>query len=248
MKGHEPYSIFLMIQLMNCHSEVFSELPYDEMYGEGCRIYDIFYNSAYNNSNRSEYDCMVSFIKSYLSKLAFDEASRNVIVKDIEVDVESMTYAVKGEGFPTQVIPYDEIDEWNSIKDEEGNPIVDIQIGYDDDKNCYSFQYVNLVRVLFCENGVPDYNQGDKWECVLNEDISVVNSDTSHINSEDYILWDIKRNFPFENLDDVYHYTTVVDLINEGFKLGEGVIFRRIIGLSLGWQVEISMAIRKSKS
>ena len=51
------------------------------------------------------------------------------------------------------------------------------------------------------------------------------------------------KNAPLENLDIVYHYTSVVDLINSDFKLGENEMFVRVIDLPLEWQYKIGKAI-----
>jgi hypothetical protein len=43
-----------------------------------------------------------------------------------------------------------------------------------------------------------------------------------NISKEDFILWDTINDKPLENFDTVYHYTTVVEIINDsGFELSE---------------------------
>jgi hypothetical protein len=65
-----------------------------------------------------------------------------------------------------------------------------------------------------------------------------------NISKEDFILWDNINNQPLENHDTVYHYTTVVEIINtDGFKLLEGQSLIRVSELSLDWQKIISEAI-----
>jgi hypothetical protein len=65
-----------------------------------------------------------------------------------------------------------------------------------------------------------------------------------NISKEDFILWDTVNNQPLESHDTVYHYTTVVEIINtDGFKLLEGQSLIRVSELSLDWQRIISEAI-----
>ncbi len=69
-----------------------------------------------------------------------------------------------------------------------------------------------------------------------------------NISKEDFILWDTVNNEPLENHDTVYHYTTIVEIINtDGFKLSKGQELRCVAELSKGWQKIISGAIEQTK-
>ena len=68
-----------------------------------------------------------------------------------------------------------------------------------------------------------------------------------NISRFDYILWDKLNNKPLEDLDIVYHYTSVVELINDGFKLNESEEFVCIAELPLEWQEKINISIEKNK-
>jgi hypothetical protein len=69
-----------------------------------------------------------------------------------------------------------------------------------------------------------------------------------NISKEDFILWDTINDKPLENFDTVYHYTTVVEIINDsGFKLSESQELRCVAELSLAWQKVISDAIEQTK-
>ena len=77
-------------------------------------------------------------------------------------------YLVIGTGLPMQVRTVDEFDEWNCINDNEGKPLFDVQVWFDDsikqeDKNkYYGFQYVNLIPDTSVED--KDYlTQGKNW-------------------------------------------------------------------------------------
>ena len=69
-----------------------------------------------------------------------------------------------------------------------------------------------------------------------------------NISKEDFILWDTVNDKPLERHDIVYHYTTLVEIINtDGFKLLEGQEIRCVAELSIGWQKTISEAIEQNK-
>jgi hypothetical protein len=68
-----------------------------------------------------------------------------------------------------------------------------------------------------------------------------------NISKEDFILWDNINDEPLEHHGTVYHYTTVVEIINnDGFKLQEGQELRCVASLSKGWQTIISEAIEQT--
>lgn len=69
-----------------------------------------------------------------------------------------------------------------------------------------------------------------------------------NISKEDFILWDTVNNEPLEHPDTVYHYTTVVEIINtDRFKLSARQELRCVAELSKGWQTIISEAIERTK-
>jgi hypothetical protein len=68
-----------------------------------------------------------------------------------------------------------------------------------------------------------------------------------NISKEDYIIWDTINDEPKEPCDVVYHHSTLVELINDGFKLNEGEEFRCVAELSVAWQKVISYAIEEVK-
>jgi hypothetical protein len=68
-----------------------------------------------------------------------------------------------------------------------------------------------------------------------------------NISKFDYILWDTKNDKPIEDLDIVHHYTSVIELINDGFKLQDGEQFICVAELPYKWQYEINNEIEKYK-
>jgi hypothetical protein len=64
-----------------------------------------------------------------------------------------------------------------------------------------------------------------------------------YISNFDFIIWDTKNDCPKEGFDIVYHYTTIVELVNDGFTLATDEEFRCVGELPLSWQNLISDAI-----
>ena len=68
-----------------------------------------------------------------------------------------------------------------------------------------------------------------------------------YLSKEDYVIWDNITNSPKETLDTVYHHTTLVELINDGFKLNAGEEFVCVKALPLRWQILIDAELEKCK-
>ena len=69
-----------------------------------------------------------------------------------------------------------------------------------------------------------------------------------NISREDYVIWNIEDDIPVEDLDIVYHYTSTIELINDGgLKLQKNEELISVAELSLTWQGLISDAIEKTK-
>ena len=69
----------------------------------------------------------------------------------------------------------------------------------------------------------------------------------NNISSQDYVLCNKTTEAPIEALDIVYHHSTLVELINNGFKLGHDETFICAAGLPLKWQRKINEAIEATK-
>ena len=71
---------------------------------------------------------------------------------------------------------------------------------------------------------------------------------TKNISPEDYVIWDTVKNEVFGLfLDTVYHYTTIVEMVNDGFTLPKNSQLACVAGLPLKWRIKISNAIEKTK-
>ncbi len=68
-----------------------------------------------------------------------------------------------------------------------------------------------------------------------------------NISKEDFIIWDKENNAPKEKLDIVYHYTSLVELLNDGFKLDANEEIKSVKELPMKWQMQIDSAIERTK-
>jgi hypothetical protein len=68
-----------------------------------------------------------------------------------------------------------------------------------------------------------------------------------NILKEDYVAWDTKNNCPKESLDIVYHYTSLIELMNDGMQLEEDEEFVCIKSIPLRWQVLYDAEIERNK-
>ncbi len=68
-----------------------------------------------------------------------------------------------------------------------------------------------------------------------------------NISREDFVLWDTKKNCPKEELDIVYHYTSVIDFLNDGMKIEECEEFVCIKSIPLRWQVLYDTELERCK-
>jgi hypothetical protein len=69
----------------------------------------------------------------------------------------------------------------------------------------------------------------------------------NNISREDFVLWNTKYDRPIEGLDIVYHYTSIVELFNDGFTLLNNQEFRCVAELPLRWQKRFNECIELTK-
>jgi hypothetical protein len=69
----------------------------------------------------------------------------------------------------------------------------------------------------------------------------------NNISKQDFIIWDFENNIPAEPLDVVYHYTTLIDIVNDGLNLNKTHKWVCVAEIPIRWQEKISEAIEKTK-
>ena len=122
-------------------------------------------------------------------------------------------------------------DELRDIAIEIGMKIISLTYVND---NCDESDYDFLQDVIV---GILKTNKlRNKEEVILN-----------NISKEDYIIWDKVMNKPLEHFDIIYHHTSIVELYNDGFKLGVNEEIRCVAELPLKWQKRINQAIEDCK-
>ena len=62
-KSEDAYQIYLFLQLLLMYDKPFRMLPYDLQFEEGCEMLKKFEASKFNTDDKSEYDCMIEFLK-----------------------------------------------------------------------------------------------------------------------------------------------------------------------------------------
>ncbi len=122
-------------------------------------------------------------------------------------------------------------DELRDIAIEIGMKIISLEYIND---NCDEIDYDFLQDVIV---GILKTNKLCKKEEVI----------LNNISKEDYIIWDKVMNKPLEHLDIIYHHTSIVELYNDGFKLGVNEEIRCVAELPLKWQKRINQAIEDCK-
>ena len=129
-------------------------------------------------------------------------------------------------------------DELRDIAIEIGMKIISLEYIND---NCDESDYDFLQDVIV---GILKTNKLRKKE-VTNTGLYLPTLD--YISREDYIIWDKVMNKPLEHFDIIYHHTSIVELYNDGFKLGVNEEFRCVAELPLKWQKKINQAIEDCK-
>ena len=70
----------------------------------------------------------------------------------------------------------------------------------------------------------------------------------NNISKEDYVIWDIEKNEPIEGLDNVYHFTTIIEMLNNyELSIQDGEEFKCVAELPLSWKIKINRAIEQTK-
>jgi hypothetical protein len=227
------YSIYLMIELAKACELLPKEYEYDLCWNDGNRLYNEFEGSSFDDEDKSEYDAINDFLEKKLECKVFEERSKAVVVHKVEIDVTGMTYTVTGDGFPTQTLSFDNYSDWDSIKDENGESIVDCQIDFDEN---FQFQWVNYRMDLDgkISNGLDYQSCDDAQMEIVNcagfrlvkngEDDSIAKF--SSIKEAQKVILEMSGNIHIEPIpelvggemidpDDISHFEVVVDFGDE---------------------------------
>lgn len=57
------YNVYLFSCLLKIYDKEFNELEYDLQFQRVPKLYEDFFESDFNNENKSEYDCMIEYLE-----------------------------------------------------------------------------------------------------------------------------------------------------------------------------------------
>ena len=139
-----------------------------------------------------------------------------------------------------QEMPYDNIESVDKIVDIAQNILNDKVI-----QKFYETIYVNEWDWgKETSEGCSDaYIERLATELIYSDILEINN-----ISKEDYIIWDTIKGEPVDDLDVVYHHSTIIEMLNNfELSLQEGEELRCVAELPLKWQYKINIAIQKTK-
>jgi len=68
-----------------------------------------------------------------------------------------------------------------------------------------------------------------------------------NISKEDFVIWNTEKDQPTWGYDTVYHYTTIMEMVNGMFRLEPYEALICVASLSISEQIKFSEAIEKTK-
>ena len=137
-----------------------------------------------------------------------------------------------------QEMPYDNIDSVDKI--------IDIAEDIMSDSIIEKFLFTDLDNWDWSKEtggGCSSYIERLATELIYSDVLEINN-----ISKEDYIIWDTIKGEPIDDLDVVYHHSTIIEMLNNfELSLQEGEEFKCVAELPLKWQYKINIAIQKTK-
>jgi len=135
---------------------------------------------------------------------------------------------------------FDDIDIVDSILEIVDSVFEDqlIQKFLSTDVNLFSWEMETNSK-----HGLVSYIESLSTDKIYSDIIGINN-----ISKDDYIIWDKVLNEPVEDLDIVYHYSTIIEMINDmELSLRDNEEIRCVASLPLKWRYKINRAIQNSK-
>jgi hypothetical protein len=77
------YNVYLFICLLKLYDKEFNELEYDLQFQDAPKLYDDFFASDFNDTNESEYDCIVAYLKD-----KYPLADKEAIIRKIQAIIK----------------------------------------------------------------------------------------------------------------------------------------------------------------
>jgi len=77
------YNVYLFICLLKLYDKQFNELEYDLQFQNAPKLYEDFFRSSFNDTNKGEYDCILAYLKD-----KYPLADKEVIIKKIRAIIK----------------------------------------------------------------------------------------------------------------------------------------------------------------
>lgn len=77
------YNVYLFICLLKLYDKEFNELEYDLQFHKAPKLYDDFFNSDFNDTNKGEYDCIIAYLKD-----KYPLADKEAVIRKIQAIIK----------------------------------------------------------------------------------------------------------------------------------------------------------------
>ena len=77
------YNVYLFICLLKLYDKEFNELEYDLQFQDAPKLYDDFFASDFNDTNKGEYDCIVAYLKD-----KYPLADKEAVIRKIQAIIK----------------------------------------------------------------------------------------------------------------------------------------------------------------
>ncbi len=77
------YNVYLFICLLKLYDKEFNELEYDLQFQNAPKLYEDFFRSSFNDTNKGEYDCILAYLKD-----KYPLADKEAVIRKIQAIIK----------------------------------------------------------------------------------------------------------------------------------------------------------------
>jgi len=77
------YNVYLFICLLKLYDKKFNELEYDSQFKKAPKLYEEFFASSFNDTNKGEYDCILAYLKD-----KYPLADKEAVIRKIQAIIK----------------------------------------------------------------------------------------------------------------------------------------------------------------
>ena len=77
------YNVYLFICLLKLYDKEFNELEYDLQFQNAPKLYEDFFRSSFNDTNKGEYDCIIAYLKD-----KYPLADKEAVIRKIQAIIK----------------------------------------------------------------------------------------------------------------------------------------------------------------